>query len=84
MMKYVKMEDLQQILDTIQGTTKMAIKGSLTEDGYLLDDKFTVYIDTDWVHNPSTAKEIVKQFQKNLEALLGESVNVLHINKRFN
>lgn len=83
MQKYVKFDDLKHILDTTKGTTKMAIKGELTEKGYLVDNEFEVYVDTDWLDKTVIAKDVIKLFNKRLEEMVGESVKVFHINRRI-
>ncbi len=82
MQKYVKMNELKYILDSVKGTTKMAIKGDQSEEGYLINDEFAVFVDTDWFDTTVNPKEVVKEFKKRLEDIIGESVNVFHINSR--
>lgn len=82
MCKYVKMDELKYILDTVKGTTRMVIKGEQSEDGYLINDEFAVYIDTDWINKSINADEIVRQFKKRLEEVIGHSVKVFHISNQ--
>lgn len=82
MQKYVKMEELKYILDSTKGTTKMVIKGIQSEEGYLVDDDFAVYVYTDWIDKTVNAKEVVEQFKKCLEDKKGKPANVFHINNR--
>ncbi|WP_342540359.1 hypothetical protein MHI39_23790 [Heyndrickxia sp. FSL K6-6286] len=80
MQKQVKMDDeLKYIIDTVKGTTRMVIKGEQSEDGYLINDEFAVYVDTDWINKTIHADEVVRQFKMRLEEVIGQSAKVFHI-----
>lgn len=82
MRKFVKIDELKYILDTVKGTTRMVIKEEQSEEGYLINDEFAVYVDTDWINNAINADKIVRQFIKRLEEVIGQSIKVFHISNR--